>query len=262
MSNQDDEEYLVFNRAACYGDGVFETIRYQYKKIPLWGYHYDRLCDGLKRLHINCPEEKQLFGEVKTLIDSHDIGVIKIIVYRDGVANGYAAVTKKYKYHILTSPLKSSRKQDKGLLLEMADLTLASQPMLAGIKHLNRLEQVMAQQELQMKSADDLILRQRKGYIIETVASNIVICTNNKLVTPILDECGVYGVGLRWLQDCFELHSDDISDVDIKKADAVFLINSVRGPRWVDEIKKIKYYGKPDWLYCQIKQQWEKFFYV
>ena len=249
----------AFNRALSYGDGVFETMRFVEGKIPLWALHYQRLCHGLERLQISKPQEKVITDAIEPLISEQSAGVLKLVVYRAGDARGYTADSQEHEWQMRVSSLPDLT-QNQGVCLAVADVKLAAQPLLAGLKHLNRLEQVLAALELRQQGCDDLIVCDQSGDVIESTSSNLIVIHEEKLTTPDTSQCGVEGVGLQWLRANYGIESQVVEMQDLRDADAVVLMNSVRGPRLVGEIKAVKSYGQSHPLHAKMKRNWDQLF--
>jgi 4-amino-4-deoxychorismate lyase len=116
---------------------------------------------------------------------------------------------------------------DSGISLAISPIKLAVQPHLAGLKTLNRLEQVLIKNALQTQHSDDALVLDYNNNVIETSAANIFAVKNNKVFSPRLDECGIKGVFLQSLCDKLTVEFKTVSVDDLTQADAVFLCNSL-----------------------------------
>jgi 4-amino-4-deoxychorismate lyase len=237
-------EISATNRGLAYGDGVFETMRCVDHEIPLWAHHKERLLQALKRLQIKLDEpllESELNGVIAKL-PAQGAAVIKLIVARGDSERGYRADPDAESWRlwqILPAPPLYS-----GLLtLGLCETRLANQPLLAGMKHLNRLEQVLARLEWQDQYQDALMCDYHSN-VIESVSANVFVLKNNRLFTPRMDRCGVAGVLRAFLinrilpQLDLPVSETEISLEDIRNADGLWLCNSVRGVgevgQWLD----------------------------
>ncbi len=250
------------DRGLNYGDGVFETLRVRAGKPRFWQAHMDRLESGCQRLGIERPDQAVLLREVQTVVAGRPECVAKIIVTR-GVpdtlsSRGYGPpkncqVTRIVSSHFLPADINTDIEgvadpQNKshspaGLSLRICNLRLASQPALAGIKHLNRLEQVIARAEWNDPDISEGIMLDEKDHLVCGTASNIFLVSGGRMLTPRLDRCGVRGVLRGEILKLFSARCEQrrITLDMVPEADEVFLCNSVRG---VMPVRKIG-----DWHY-------------
>jgi 4-amino-4-deoxychorismate lyase len=229
--------FAQWNRAVAYGDGLFESILVVDGVAPLWQYHKLRLQQSLERLCISCDVtalEKKFHSE----ISDHPDALIKIIVARSGGDRGYSArQANKSAVKIISYPLPqfSRTRMVDGVRMHVCRQRLSHNPALAGIKHLNRLEQVLAFSELDRAIADEGLMLDNCGTVIEGTASNIFILRNQTLVTPLLDHCGVAGVMREYIiRDLaatipLSIRQSRLTLADVLSSDAVFICNSVFG---------------------------------
>lgn len=231
-------EVPLADRGLQYGDGLFETIRVVQGQRQFWALHIDRLRRGCKILGIPMPSPDLLDKESRRLLGSNgqQDAVLKMIVTRGGGGRGYASPdtltpTRIFSVHPLPNyPVAWYR---VGVAAMFCEMRLASQPRLAGIKHLNRLEQVLARQEWRDEFAEGIMLDHR-GNVIEGVMSNVFALIEGALLTPALDHCGVAGVVRERIlrlegQLGFPVEVRRITRRELLAADAVFLTNSIIG---------------------------------
>ena len=114
-----------------------------------------------------------------------------------------------------------------GVSLAISPIKLAAQPLLAGLKTLNRLEQVLIKKAMQNESCDDVIVLDYNNNVIEASAANIFAIKEGRVFTPKLEECGIKGVYLQSLCDKLAIEFKVVSVEDLKQADAVFVCNSL-----------------------------------
>lgn len=238
------------NRGFQYGDGLFETMVVEGSEILLWDYHFARLQRGLDQLGIEL-EQSHLVAELKTQLEAFPFGVLKLIVTRGHALRGYnptrAGNTELFWQ---TNPLPQYPTEwfTHGVDVRVCDLTLARQPALAGIKHLNRLEQVLARGEWENPHIAEGLLFDQEGYLIEGTCSNIVVVKGQSMFTPKLSHCGVQGVMRDYLIQQVPHYDLTLREVpmkmeQLKAADEVFLCNSVFGIWPVTEIRDVKQYA-------------------
>jgi len=140
----------AFDRGLSYGDGLFETIRFVQGKAPLWSRHMQRLQDSCARLHLPAPDTRQLFDEAVAVTAGFEHAVVRITLTRGLGERGYAPPSSPTSTRIVAgfeAPAMSGPAYVSGVRVRWCETRLAQQPLLAGLKHLNRLEQVLARAE-------------------------------------------------------------------------------------------------------------------
>lgn len=228
------------DRGFNYGDGLFETIAVVDGDMPLLDYHFARLARGIAALKININIEtlrQQLLDQVKLLPGSCSQYILKLIVTRGQGGRGYAFEPNLLGcvYFRQTAwPNYPSNNHRQGITVCLCDFRLSQQPYLAGIKHLNRLEHVLAAQEWANSDMSEGLLRDYDGNIIEGTRSNIFMLKGKTLLTPKLDQCGVVGVMrayLMQLAQTFNLHCAEVRlQLDqLAQADEIFICNNIIG---------------------------------
>ncbi|MCW8931083.1 MAG: aminodeoxychorismate lyase [Gammaproteobacteria bacterium] len=247
----------VSDRGFTYGDGVFETIAYTNGALDHWSLHWQRLILGSKRLEINLPDENYFLAEIDRKISQEsDVTnqlateqltknkVIKIIVTRGEGGRGYLFSSKHKSTVIVTVhswPERSIDDYKKGIKAIVCQTCLAKQPALAGIKHLNRLEQVIARNEFSETDYEEGIMLSCSEHsskldriLIEGTSSNLFFVKNNQLYTPIIDTCGVQGTMRQAVinvakQRGLVVKEDHFSLKVLKTASEIFFTNSIFG---------------------------------
>jgi len=225
----------IRDRGLLYGDGVFRTLRVAGGQALHWPLHYQKLQHDCAALGIDCPDFARLSVELAGLLADHPDAVFKIIVTRGLSGRGYAPlphVTPSHIWDVFPVPDYPQNYALQGVTLGLCELRLAHQPRLAGIKHLNRLENVLAAAEC--AGADEGLLLDMNGLVIEGTRSNVFLISAGRLITPDLARCGVAGVQ----RDCVMAYAGkigmavEVRDVgldELRVADEVFLSNSVFG---------------------------------
>ncbi len=227
------------DRGFAYGDGVFETCRLRFGEVPLWAYHLERLRSACARLRLVFDELQLLqylqplfaLTEVRNLAD----GVLKIVVTRgvpQGQARGYAVPahsTMTYCVSISSARPMTIKPFNEGAHLRLCQLRLSSSQALAGLKHLNRLEQVLARSEWGSEFDEGLLLNEC-GNIIEATAANIFWYRAGQWYTPDLTVSGVAGVMRAYLLQ--QLPSVQLVNAGIEElvqAEEIFICNAMIG---------------------------------
>lgn len=224
----------IDDRGLAYGDGLFETIRFNNGTAPLWPEHMTRLKRGCRRLRLRMPREDRLWNECRAAAGGAD-GIVKIILTRVG-GRGYAGESDARARRIVARypmPEIDRRAYVEGVRLRWCRLCLAVQPALAGLKHLNRLEQVLARGEWTDPRIYDGLLCSTEGDVIGATSANVFVVRDGRLLTPRLDRCGIAGVARSWIlaKARCQLPVDEcrIAVADLDAADEVFLSNALRG---------------------------------
>ena len=238
------EMLSVKDRGLAYGDGLFETIAVSGGKLSLLERHLARLAEGCARLRI--PLDLPLVrAELLAFSQELGAGVAKLIVTRGDGLRGYAAPQPPMPRRILQGsprPSYPAENAERGVRLFPCATRLAEQPLLAGLKHLNRLEQVLARGEWQDAEHAEGLMLDVAGRVVEGVYSNLFLLKDGVLLTPDLSRCGVAGVMRGELLAQAELlgmqcEVRDISRAELLAADEVFLCNSLYGVWPVRELQ-------------------------
>lgn len=229
---------LWLNRAMQYGDGFFETMRVNNGTVPLLEFHLNRMQRSAKTLNLTHIDPHIIDSAIQDLNHSfRESCLLKLVVFRSHQDRTYQPKTIDIEWVISAYPLKNQQTNKLSHRLGVAKTELANQKTLAGLKHLSRLEQVMIAQELNSNvNVSDFLVLDHKKRVIETTYKNIVFIKDNTLFTPKLNNCGVYGVGLEWLESNFDIKSKHIKLKDIIQYEAILIGNSVRGFSLVHEV--------------------------
>jgi 4-amino-4-deoxychorismate lyase len=222
------------NRGLSYGDGVFETMPVVNGRPLRWQAHMDRLGAGCERLGLLMPPQAVLLREVQTVSAGRAATVVKIILAREALGRGYQPSAQAGTVRIVSAhpyPDDVLERSRTGVRAQICDLRLAIQPALGGIKHLNRLEQVLASAEIRDRQAQEGILLDAEDHVICAIAANIFIVTEERLLTPRLDRCGIRGVLRSHILANFSTRCEQrrIMVDMLEEADEVFVCNAVHG---------------------------------
>jgi len=225
------------DRGLLYGDGLFETIAVVNGSLRHWPRHLRRLQAGCARLGIEAVDGAELAHECQSLAGDTDKAVLKVIVTRGSGGRGYRVPDKPVATRIVQLhdwPVFSSACAERGIAVRVCNTRLGHHPALAGIKHLNRLEQVLARQEWEDADIMEGLLLDSAGYLIEGTMSNLFLVRDGTLLTPDLHQCGVAGImRTRVLELADQLPIDvQIGAVEmghLRAADEVFICNSLIG---------------------------------
>lgn len=228
----------VSDRGLQYGDGLFETIVYRNNTAEFLDAHLKRLSLGCQRLAIPFQQLDQLRLEIDSVIQNlTDDTVIKIIVTRGYGGRGYFADKDIIPTRIISTHLCPSFPDSNytiGVNLRFCDQILSENSSLAGVKHLNRLEQVLARNEWDDPNVNEGLMSDSHGNVIEGTMSNIFIAKSNRLYTPKLNKSGVAGIMRAQIlmlasESYLTVKEDVITKDEVISADEVFVCNSVIG---------------------------------
>lgn len=233
------------DRGLHYGDGVFETIACVGGKPRFLAEHLERLSRGAKRLGIALPGAVELQREILALAKPVDRAVIKVLLTRGApVARGYGLTGREKATRVtLRYPWEAEdpRLAAEGVKVRTGALRLTENPPLAGIKHLNRLEQVLARREWSDPQIAEALLFSTSGKLISGVTSNVFLVEGRKLRTPLLDRCGVAGIMRQVVmreasRAGIPTEEAALGSEDLARASELFLTNALIGLRPVSHV--------------------------
>lgn len=238
------------DRGLAYGDGLFETVRVAAGgRLPLWPRHRARLLAGARRLGIPL-DEAALERCLADALAGHDsAGVLKLTLTRGPGGRGYCPPADPRPVlmgRFGPAPCWPEALRRQGLDIGLCRTVLGDDP-LAGLKHLNRLPQVLARAEVARQGWHEGLLLNGRRQPVEATAMNLFALFGDTLWTPSLARAGVAGVGRGWLLEqaalCGltpEVRMRPLSQ--LRRADGVFLVNSVVG---VLPVRKLAQWGWP-----------------
>lgn len=235
VNGQISSDLNIQDRGLSYGHGVFETLKISSSKPLLWQAHIDRLLVSCERLKIPVDGLHDQLENDLARIESVEQGVLKIIVTAGVGGRGYQLPPNPSPTRIMQLfpfPSYPDQPETEGIQARWCDIQLSCVPLLAGIKHLNRLEQVLARAEWSDIDIREGILCGNDGYIAEGTMSNLFIVKNQVMKTPDLQNYGVAGIMRNHLIDLarsLDLRVDvcRITKKDLVNADEVFFCNSL-----------------------------------
>jgi 4-amino-4-deoxychorismate lyase len=233
VDGQARDQVSVLDRGLGYGDGLFETIRFVGADAPLWSRHMQRLEEGCRRLGLPMPGPTALLAEARDVSHGLDQAVVRITLTRGVGARGYRPPAGPQSTRIVAAfeaPPHDETAQTHGIRVRLCSTRLAAQPLLAGLKHLNRLEQVLARAEWDDPAIAEGLLCDADGHAISATAANLFAVFAGTLATPALDRCGVAGVARAEVLAAWP-HAQvrAITCEELRQADELFLSSSVRG---------------------------------
>lgn len=230
------------DRGLAYGDGVFRTLRVRDGEPLFWARHYARLRRDAESLGLTVPPVNLIRDDIAVLARDCAAGSIKIIITRGDGQRGYApdpdAVSRRLVSLHSLPPLPAPGT----VHLRYCTITMADQPRLAGIKHLNRLENVLARAEWRDADTFEGLMCDADGHVIEGTRCNLFLVEEGQLVTPRLDRCGVAGITRDWVMEQCVIDGpgpaaeERVTRTRLQSAEAVFLTNSLLGIVPVDRL--------------------------
>lgn len=246
VNGLESDSVSVLERGLHYGDGVFETIACRGGRACHLSLHLARLRSGCTRLGIPFGRCEDLRREIEALAAPAPRAIVKVLVTRGpALERGYRAagteeatrVTLRYRW-----PEEDPAAAHVGVRVRIAALRLAENPLLAGLKHLNRLEQVLARREWSDPAIAEALMFNVSGHLISGVMSNVFLVQGERLRTPRVDRSGVAGIMREVVmrearRSGVALEETLLTADDLKEATEVFLTSSLTGIRPVGALE-------------------------
>ncbi len=185
------------DRATQFGDGCFTTARIIDGQVCFLTAHLQRLQDTCQKLLIAFDKWAELQREMETLAAGHVHGVLKVMISRGSGGRGYSGANCQAATRILSVsayPAHYKGWREHGITLALSPVRLGRNPLLAGLKHLNRLEQVLIRSHLEQTDADEALVLDSEGWVTECCAANLFWRKDDVVYTPRLDQAGVNGI--------------------------------------------------------------------
>jgi len=225
----------VRDRGFQYGDGLFETIAYKNGQLQLWDEHLQRLQQSAERLSLASVDESLWLDDIKKLDLSGD-AVIKLTVTRGVSGRAYAYGNEHSVSRISAAYAwpEYSESNSPGVTSCLCETPVSMNSALAGIKHLNRLENVLARNEWNDSTIAEGFMLDQNQHVIEGTMSNVFCVLDDELYTPSLEYSGVAGVMRQHVIELAEKNNIPVNIIDISKQnflhmDSVFITNSLIG---------------------------------
>ena len=240
------------DRGLAYGDGLFETIALREGRPTLWQAHLARLTAGAAQLGIPMPDPAVWCADLAQVLPAEPVQrmVLKLTLTRGSAGRGYAPPADANPTRILQLfdwPAWPADHAEAGITARVCSTRLGLNPALAGVKHLNRLEQVLAARETAAAGVDEGLMLDSDGRLVEGVRTNVFLVADGVLLTPGLHRCGIRGV----MRDCLmagagelgiPVSEEDCQPALLQRASEIFVCNSLIG-LW--PIRTIKELGRP-----------------
>lgn len=237
IDGRSGDRLSILDRALHYGDGLFETIRLAAGYPCQWQRHMDRLILGAERLGIDMPDTALLAAEAAEVTWGQREGILKLILSRGEGGRGYAPpVPAAPRRLFLTYPLPSTQGRDwrQGVVARYCQTPVSVNPVLAGIKHLNRLDSVLARAEWSDPAIAEGLMFESTGALVGGTMTNVFLWDGRCLMTPPVDRGGIAGtvrgltleLAARLGIDCLVTRLDRAA---LDQARGLFLTNSIVG---------------------------------
>jgi 4-amino-4-deoxychorismate lyase len=245
VNGVEDSKLSAADRGLAYGDGVFRTLAARGGVPRHWSRHYAKLAADCAAIALACPGEPLLRQEIERVCAAAGECALKIVVTRGAGPRGYRYPSRVEPTRIVSSaplPDYPASYGEEGVRVRRCRLRLAGQPALAGVKHLNRLENVLARAEWDDPQIVEGLLCDERDHVIGGTMTNVFIATRGVLATPKLERCGVAGVTRERVLDAAQRHGTacrvaDLPWDEVLAADEVILVNSLAGAWPVREIE-------------------------
>lgn len=236
------------DRGLLYGDGLFETVAFHRGRSVLWPLHMERLAEGCRRLGLPMPDPDRLHEEALEVIGGEAHAAVRITLTRGSGGRAYRPPTEAEPNRIVAAralPADLERQRSDGIAMITAPFRLPTQALLhvpateagvdplAGMKHLNRLPQVLIGAACRDAGVEEALVLDQANRLVEALAGNLVIERKGRLVAPGPHPWAVAGVGLAWLrrEAGAELEERPFGRAELEPGDAIWVLNSVQGIR-------------------------------
>lgn len=237
------------DRGLQFGDGHFTTLVIRAGRLQFWERHWQRLRTASQRLYLELPPLADVFAVLTAIATETPDCVVKIIVTRGLGERGYTPPTQpQTHWYVTTAPLPQW--EPRPLTVELAQYQLARQPALAGLKTLNRLDQVLLSYERQQREVDELIVTDTEQQLVEATSSNLFWYDGQQWRFPGLEQAGVAGIMQAEIRAQVLPHALPAHATwsDLLTAEQAFICNTVLGPRPIGQLgyKKLHQQGLPE----------------
>ncbi len=226
-------QITIENRGLAYGDGLFTTAKIIDGKIQYLSSHIERLISGGEKLGLLSLKQAELTEQLSQAAKEYNLAVLKVIITASSGGRGYARPTNPKSDLIIMVhdyPKHYDELAIEGITLGNSKQQIGINPMLGGLKHLNRLEQVLLRQELSNTEADDLVVININNEVIEATSANLFFWLNDRLCTPDIRNSGVNGI---MRQIILQKHPDTlikkVTLTELSSSQAMFICNCVMG---------------------------------
>jgi len=237
VNGEPAESIPADDRGLNYGDGVFRTLAIRSGRAAMWRRHYAKLSSDCNALGIVPPAESALLADIRHVSSRMPECALRITVTRGSGGRGYALPAEVKPRRIVSAshlPRYPDHFASRGVTVRYCEQRLAAQPALAGIKHLNRLENVLARAEWTDPGIAEGLMCDSNGHVIEGTRCNLFLVEGDALVTPDLSQCGVAGVTRDAVLNAASRNGmpcriESVSTDRLASAGEIMLVNSIIG---------------------------------
>lgn len=225
------------DRGLSYGDGLFETIRVHGQQLLLGDRHLIRLLEGAQRLGIavSRPDLEQCLAQALARYSRPGDWVLKLILTRGVGGRGYVPPSPCQPQLILSCHDMPVLPDPHGVSVQLGHHPLVVNPVLAGLKSLNRLDQVMASTELRAGNYE-VLMTDGHGHLLEGTRTNLMLRVDGQWWVPPMSALAVHGVMLAEVMAQLQAAAEVIREQPLEVAllshprlEGVYLMNSVTG---------------------------------
>ncbi|MRS88480.1 aminodeoxychorismate lyase [Enterobacteriaceae bacterium RIT714] len=250
LINGHEQECLpASDRATQFGDGCFTTARIVDGDVCFLAAHILRLQQACERLLIPFAQWAELEREMQSIAADKPCGVLKVIISRGSGGRGYSGANCQQPTRILSVsayPAHYAVWRKEGITLALSPVRLGRNPLLGGIKHLNRLEQVLIRTHLEQSDADEALVLDSEGFITECCAANLLWRQGNDVFTPKVDQAGVNGIMRQFCMQQlahsgFRVVEINAGEEALLDADEIVICNALM------PVVPVRAYGKHNW---------------
>ncbi len=233
VNGQETKIISLSDRGLSYGDGIFTTAKILDGQVELLDLHIQRLQKSCQKLAIASPDFEKIEQELIDVAKRYQLAVIKVVITAGQGGRGYSRLDNSAANVIISVsnfPQHYEQWTKLGIEIGISEHRLGKNPMLSGVKHLNRLEQVLIRAELDHRPEDDLLVINIDDRVIESSCANVFWFVEDQLFTPDIQSSGVAGL----MRDVILKSRNDVQVVSVSisalsECSAMFICNSVMG---------------------------------
>lgn len=252
INGVEQDSLAASDRGVQFGDGCFTTARIDHGNIAFFERHIQRLQDTCAALMIPFSEWEVLQNEMQRLAQPHASGVLKVVITRGSGGRGYSAAACQTPTRILSvsaAPAHYAKWRQDGITLALSPVRLGRNPTLAGLKHLNRLEQILIRTHLEQTIADEALVLDSEGWVTECCAANLFWRAGDTVFTPRLDHAGVNGIMRQHClsllaQSRFRVVEVNAREEAVRQADEVLICNALMPVVPVNQFADVRYLSR------------------
>lgn len=233
----------MMSRACLYGDGLFETILIVNSQPRFWSTHWKRLSMGLDRLGFMPIDEQDVIDKIANVLSSQSLrsGIVRLSISREQSQRGYRVSPTAQTIIDIQCFSLASRWHGKQIAARWCKTQWAQQPLLAGIKHLNRLEQVLARNEWHDDAIEEGLVCDTTNHVISGTMSALLMRKGNQLFAADLSQTGVASIAreealVALTAHHYQVHIKPLTKAEILSADELVMMNTIQGIAHVKQL--------------------------